>query len=146
MEYDGPAWREILEDQKRRIREEPNMPPGIFAANYIQSASHLIPIDASNEAAPLRARHPDPSSIVILPAVIEIRLEPSLPEAGGRPSRPARISGVIQDVPTSIHVPLPFSEAFRRLPKDRDGVKYKVHFRYGRSLEPWIVGVEFPPH
>ena len=27
---------------------------------------------------------------------------------------------------------------------DRSTAKYRVHLRYGASLEPWIVGVEVP--
>jgi hypothetical protein len=139
LEYDGPAWRKHLEQAERAEVSQSNVPVHLH-----ESETHLVVIDASADASRLRARHPDRNSVMILPAVVRIVVEPSSDANRGRPSRPARLSGWVQEIPRSIHVPRPFSDAFQRLPEDRRNVKYRVHLRYGASLEPWVVGVEFP--
>ena len=95
-------------------------------------------IDAASDPVRLRARHPDRSSVIIVPAVIRIGAQPR--GAGG----PARFAGSIQEIPSSIHVPRPFSDAFQRSPGGNNRATYRVHLRYGASLEPWIAGVDFP--
>ena len=116
LEYDGPTWREHFE-------------------NVRPSESRLTAVDASTDAARLRARHPDRSMVIIVPAVLRIAVWPS---------RPASVRGSVELASSSIHVPRPFSDGFRRLREDRRAAIYRVHLRYGASLEPWIVGVEFP--
>jgi hypothetical protein len=88
------------------------------------------------DATRLRARHPDRNSVAILPVVARIGIETGT-------VRPAGLRGWIYEVPTAIHVPRPYSDAFRRLPPDRSRVRYRVRLRYGSSLEPWVAGVEF---
>jgi hypothetical protein len=120
MEYDGPAWRALLEATPR-----------------VANQGHLVPIDADLDAGRLRARNPNRTGVIILPAAIAIRL-------GGRVPG---IFGWIEKAPSSIHVPLPFSPEFRgrgltRFVQGRGG-SYRVHLRYGNSLEPWVTGVDF---
>ena len=89
-------------------------------------------VDADTDPVRLRARHPDRHSIIVVPALVRIVWKEG----------PAQVAGWIQEIPSSIHVPQPFSDGFRRLPKDRSTVHYQVHVRYGASYEPWIVGVD----
>ena len=107
--------------------------------NAREISTRLVFIDASSDAARLRGHYPDKGSVIIIPAVIRIGLERQSDK------RTAQLFGSIHQIPASIHVPLPFSDVFRRLPSaDRNRAKYRVHLRYGALLEPWIVGVEIP--
>jgi hypothetical protein len=108
-----------------------------------------VAVDADLDAARLRGRHPDRSSVVILPAVVAVTLNayPYPPLKPG--AKPAwRIWGRIDEIPSVIHVPRPYSEAFRKRGRNQGGaldqdVSYRVQLRYGSSLEPWVTGVAF---
>ncbi len=111
-------------------------------------ASRLVAIDAAGDPATLRARHPDRAGVLILPAVIQIYVVPRIAAGVGRVERPAQLAGMIQQVPSAIHVSRPLSDGFRRLRLTvRDAKQeeplYRVHLSYGRLLEPWTTGVEF---
>jgi hypothetical protein len=67
-------------------------------------------------------------------------LTPRWPPTQGRPARPARLSGFIQEIPSEIHVPRPFSDRLRAL--NQNPRAYRVRLRYGRLLEPWVTVVE----
>ncbi len=145
LEYDGPAWRKWMDDLERKAQEHPELPQANLPKNLRESASRLVAIDASSDATRLRAHYPDRGSVIVVPAVIRIAVEPyDIAVLQNRPRKSPHLVGMIQDIPSSIHVPLPFSYAFRRLPGDRHTAKYRVHLRFGASLEPWIVGVEHP--
>ncbi len=139
LEYDGPAWRKYrdLIDQEKRF--------GVNADLY-ERGTHLVAIDADIDRSRLRSRHPDRKMVIIVPAVVRIGVQPSVPANPAVPSTPASLYGSIEEVPSSIHVPRPFSEEFRGLPKGINTVSYRVHLRYGASLEPWVAGVEVPTH
>ena len=137
LEYDGPEWRRHL-DEADRWNRRTNVPP-----HEHQSEGHLLVIDAASDAARLRARHPDRTVVIIVPAVVRIVFQPYAAATQGQPSRPATIDGSVQEVPSTIHVPRPFSDGFRHPPGDRYQEQYRVRLRYGASLEPWIAGVEF---
>jgi len=144
LEYDGPAWRKHVEEAVRENLERAGLSQINGPPHVHDQESHLVAVDASADAATLRARHPDRNAVIIIPAVVRIAVDPFVAANGGKPSRPALLSGFVREVPTSIHVSRPFSDAFRRLPADRSSVKYRVRLRYGSSFEPWVVGVEFP--
>jgi uncharacterized protein DUF4824 len=144
FEYDGAAWRKHLELAERADRERAELTKSTAVPNLHVSEAHLVALDASTDAALLRARHPDRTSVIIVPVVVGINVRPFVAAVRGAPSRPASLYGTVREVPSSIHVPLPFSEAFRRLPKDRSAVSYRVRLRYGASFEPWIAAVEVP--
>jgi hypothetical protein len=146
LEYDGPSWRQYLDETDRENRRRAALAQTNLLPNPA-SETHLIAMDASADARRLRTRHPDRSSVLIVPAVVRITVQPFLPAIQGQRSKPATLSGSVQEIPSLIHVPRPFSDLFRRLSWDRNSVKYKVHLRYGSSFEPWIAGVEFltPP-
>ena len=111
-----------------------------------RTSSRLVVIDAAHSAGPLRARHPDRSRILIVPAVISLSFTPALQASGERPA--ARLTGYVREIPSGIHVPRPFSNGFRGLPQPshdekREAPLYRVRLRYGSLLEPWVTGVEF---
>jgi hypothetical protein len=144
LEYDGPGWREWLELRQRQIEQQPALRDSF---NERQS-SRLVAIDAAGDPAALRARHPDRSKVVILPAVIQISVTPRMPAAQGRPEIPAQLTGWIQQVSYSVHVSRPISDKFRALrqttrgPQQEDPV-YRVHLKFGSLLEPWVTDAEF---
>jgi hypothetical protein len=132
LEYDGDAWRAWQENH-----------PGAGAAGVAGQDSHMVAVDLDLNAARLRARHPGRGTTAILPAVVAISLSGYLdPKADPDRKRPAEIVGHIREVPAGIHVPRPFSDAFRRSGRAQGALAYRVHLRYGNSLEPWVTGVE----
>jgi Domain of unknown function (DUF4824) len=139
LEYDGAAWQSWME---RRERNERAVAGTRRPVDYERiSGSRLVVIDAGADAAALRARHPERDRVLILPAVIRMSLTPRWPSTLGRPARPARLSGYIQEIPSEIHVPRPFSDRLRELSQGGPRA-YRVRLRYGRLLEPWVTGVE----
>jgi hypothetical protein len=148
LEYDGEAWRQFLQQHeqafaKRRAGTEPD-----DSAGFSAGTSHLVAIDADLDPVKLRARHPDRRSVLILPAVIAVMLDRFRSYGMKSDSKhPAEITGRIQELPSSIHVPRPFSDQFRRPDRSRSNVfsnrPYSVYLSYGSSLEPWVTGVEF---
>lgn len=143
LEYDGAGWRAWLEAYQHALAEQRAKTQfNTFNDNGSQR-SHLVPIDADLTPTKLRARYPDRSSVIILPAVVAAILEP-FPYPGTKfdPNRPPRVVGRIQQLPSSIHVPRPFSDEFRRQYQHQGG-NYRVQLRYGALLEPWVTGVEF---
>jgi hypothetical protein len=145
LEYDGPAWQRHLEHAEREDLDRAELSHSNVPPHLHESETHLVAIDAAPDAARLRNRHPDRNSVIIVPAVVRITVRTFFPAYRGERSRPALLSGSVQEIPASIHVPRPFSDGFRRLTGDRHNVKYRVHLRYGASLEPWIVGVDLHP-
>jgi len=130
LEYDGAAWRQWLESCESSIA-----PHGQF--NYCPNSSHLVVMDADLDPIKLRALHPDRATVVILPALI--RITNWTPD----PQYPRQLGGQIEQIPTAIHVPLPFSDEFRRLNRSSQPPQpFRVHLRYGAFLEPWVTGVE----
>ena len=138
LEYDGAGWRKWMDEMERRAQEQTSQPVYPRPADQRESSSRLVVIDAASDAARLRVGHADRSTVIILPAVIRLGLDPE------RPNKPAELYGSIQEMPSTINVPRPFSDLFRNLPAGRSKAKYHVHVRYGALLEPWIAGVEFP--
>jgi hypothetical protein len=153
LEYDGPAWRKKIEELERRFQEHPDYvrPSDNDPKRQRESATRLIAIDASRDAAQLRARNPDRGVVIIVPAVIFIVLEPYMTKVRqSGAERPARIVGSIRDIPSSIHIPRPYSDVFRSggiRARHGDGevAEYRVHLRYGTSFEPWVVDVQVLP-
>jgi hypothetical protein len=141
LENGGPAWQAWSDRFNRwraelRARTKSSTGTGDDALQH----SRLIPIDADLDPIKLRTRHANRAGVIIVPAVIAVLLE--TPLKSGLGSRPARVVGRIQETPSSIHVPLPFSLEFRRRSGDQHP-DYRVHLRYGGSYEPWVTAVEF---
>jgi hypothetical protein len=137
LEYDGPAWR-AWQDAYRTAQQQAQI--GSNARDSFGTESRLVPIDADSNAATLRTRYLDRSSVLIVPAVVSMALVPYV-SPGENPvaSRARRLEGRIQEIASLIHVPRPFSNEFPR----RTDRPYSVHLRYGTLLEPWVTGVEF---
>jgi hypothetical protein len=80
--------------------------------------------------------------------VVTIMLRPP-PESTMRANskRPVRVVGFIRQLPTSIHVPRPYSDEFRRMTLYHSWTSdtepsYRVRVRYGGLLEPRVTGIE----
>jgi hypothetical protein len=116
LEYNGPAYRAVA------------IPGNIL--------SRLVAIDATTDAAQLRARHPDRHSILVLPAVIGISIREAVPNKSWQP----QIIGFIDNVPRSIHLPRPFSGKFRAFPITNP-TPYRVRVTFGSALDPWVTNV-----
>jgi len=148
LEYDGPAWRALLDGYQRAIREQRAMPQDVDSADRTSYLSHLVPIDADLDPHKLRARHPDRATVIIVPAVVTITLQqPPESRVRAETKRPVRVVGFIRQLPTSIHVPRPYSDVFRRMNRYQggtynEGPVYRVRVRYGRLLEPQVTGIE----
>ena len=147
FEYNGPAWQRWIERELRIAQAGQAMIAGQKSTVDYQrrQSSQLAAIDAARDSAVLRSRYPDQSRVLIVPAVIRVALSTSVNP------RLAYISGYIQETPSAIHVPRPFSDGFRapgqKLFRDekREDPLYRVRLRYGKLLEPWVTAVEFVP-
>jgi hypothetical protein len=117
LENDGPGWQNWA---KIHERAQPH-------------ASRLVAVDADLDAARLRARNPDRSRVVILPAAIGTVVNAGRYAVG--------LHGWVRQIPVTIYVPRPLGDLFQA---HGANASYRVHLRYGRSFEPWITGVEFP--
>jgi hypothetical protein len=152
LEYDGPAWR-VLAEEYERARELAGSTfkrQGNAESNdsTVGDGSHLVAVDADLNPLQLRARHPDRRSVLILPVVVAVTLGPfQYYGVWINSQHPPQITGRIQELPSSIHVPLPLSDEFRLLGRSQhqvsNNLSYSVHLSYGSSLEPWVTGVKF---
>jgi hypothetical protein len=149
LEYDGVAWLTWLEAYQRAMAERKDKTPFNDLIGNGSSSSHLVAINADLDPAKLRARYPDRSTVIIVPGVVAVTLQPwPYPGMQRDPKHPVQIVGRIQQLPSSIHIPRPFSDGFRRLNQNHGGNSinepfYRVHVRYGALLEPCVTGVEF---
>ena len=147
LEYDGPAWQAWAEMRRSVDRQQkPEMRGNV--EEELRASTRLVAIDVDRDAEALRARHPDQHRVVIAPAFVRIGVRAAWAAAEGRPATPATLVGTLSDIPSDIHVPRPFSDAFHshgvhsREP-GRTEALYRVTLRYGSLLEPWITAVEF---
>jgi hypothetical protein len=107
--------------------------------------SPLRVVDVARDPKALRARHPNTTGTLILPAIIGITALPARRANAVNPATPAEITGHVTELPTRIHVPQPFSAQLRaRLYRSRQP-DFRLHVTYGQSYEPWVTGVDFPP-
>jgi len=144
LECDGAGWQSWLESYRQGTLTRPGPAGDLDIVR--RTSSRLVVIDAAHSAGALRARDPDRSRILIVPAVISLSFTPALQASGERPA--ARLTGYVREIPSEIHVPRPFSNGFRGLPQTsrdekREAPLYRVRLRYGSLLEPWVTGVEF---
>lgn len=138
FEYDGPAFQRALgavDEPQRRGQEG--------------RSSRLIPVDASLNAQELHAKYAGRPDVLILPAILRIMSETTWSATATRAAKPARLNVAVLQVANEIHVPLPFSETFRRLPvttrpENSEQPLYRVTLRYGRFYEPQITAVSVP--
>jgi hypothetical protein len=107
------------------------------ALEYAPAAegSQLAAVDADLDAGRLRSRHPDRSRAVVVPAVLGIGVN-YLPVTPQEPKPRRVLQGYVREMPSQLHVPRPYSDAFR------SGLSaYRIQVRYGALLEPWVTGL-----
>jgi hypothetical protein len=131
FEYDGPAWR--------RLVQELSMTP---RAPSLDRESRLVPIDAGLDPERLRQRHAE-GPVVVLPAIIRMRFE-------SHPTRGPSVWAVVDrlalpDVSVPVNLrerlnafrhgsPAPFSAE----PVTPPAPRYEVVLRVGRFGAAWV--------
>ena len=139
LENDGEAWRRYVD--------------GLATPEEKDAASkrpRLVLIDVGSDAAALRARHPDRRRTVIVPATSGLTF---VQPPTGEPFLKGRVNVVY---PVEMNVPRELRPVLESLsPRTTSAVdrrsgetdpmgepRYRVTVQWGRSLEPWIAGVE----
>ncbi|MGC3998187.1 MAG: DUF4824 family protein [Anaeromyxobacter sp.] len=149
LEQDGPAWAEreaqaraaATEQQEQRLEREANL------EEALSGASRLVPLEAGPDPAALRARHPDRSRVIILPAVVRTTLEVS--DGATRCDAPdCRVEGWVEvrvdevNVPRSLQAALPRAALQEHRPRWSTNLthppRYRIVLRVGRRLKPYI--------
>ena len=139
LENDGEAWRRYMD--------------GLAAPEEKDAASRrprLVLIDVGTDAAALRGRHPDRRRTVIVPATAGLNF---VQPRTGDPFLKGRVNAaypIEMNVPRELRPvleslsPRTMSAGDRRSGEiDPVGEpRYRVTVKWGRSLEPWIAGVE----
>jgi len=147
LENDGEAWR-------RHVEGLPNQQEKDIALGQ----TRLVLVDVGTAPDALRARHPDRRRTAVVPATAGLSFV--VPRTG-EPFLKGRLNIVY---PVELNVPKPLRPALESLgprstgalarqgeaaPVPREGElalagepRYRVTVKWGRSLEPWIAGVE----
>jgi len=169
LEYDGEAWAAWLLRAEARLAEaEAKVASGEMAAKRLeelreelekqrQGHSRLFVVDAARDADTLRQRHPDRSRVAVVPVVVR------LVYLWRNGARPARLTGHVEPVVTTIHVPVSLRPvldgvaAKMRAEQERSetpGVyrpwtpappRYAATLTFGRRHEPWLTAVHRVP-
>jgi uncharacterized protein DUF4824 len=146
LEYDGPAWEQVRKRSEAQAAEfrarNPSSAPAYDSS--LNNQSHLVPIDIGPDAAALRRSYPDASRYLISTARIAARVS-----AFREPPQTSTLAGFVMELlPSTINVPLPFSTIIRRAAESHSAdpppswtPRYTVTLRHGRFQEPWIVDV-----
>jgi hypothetical protein len=147
LENDGEAWR-------RHVEGLPNQQEKDIALGQ----TRLVLIDVGTDAGALRAKYPDRLRIAVVPATAGIVF---VQPRSGKPFLKGHVNTVF---PVELNVQKAFRPALESLgpqsmkvsarqgeaaPAFREGElalagepRYRVSVKWGRSLEPWIAGVE----
>ena len=169
LEYEGDAWKRWIEDKERETEEVLRKgQDGTDARAALErertSGTRLVAVDAGLDAAALRRLHPDRSRYILVRAVVAPLVETGV---GKESAKPPTLRGQVRWLSVqSLHVPHGKSALLDSLvasdrnarkeepppaadPPDQPGraarsgpPRYEVRVRWGRRLEPWIVGVE----
>lgn len=138
LEYDGPAWQKYLSIYEASLKSMNSPQIADQLARVRDGGTRLVPIDTATDPAGLRARYPNASRVLIVPATVRISY------AGAGTGQ--RLTGYLQPVLTQIHVPLPLSRQFASIspisvynPAFRP--RYEVRLRFGTHHEPWVVAM-----
>jgi hypothetical protein len=139
LENDGEAWRRYVDGLATQQEQD--------AAS---KRTRLVLVDVGNDAATLRARHPDRRRTVIVPATAGLTF---VQPRTGTPFLKGRVNVVY---PLELNVPKDLRPVLEALSPRTTSVldrqsgvtdpagepRYRVTVKWGRSLEPWIAGVE----
>jgi hypothetical protein len=169
LEYDGDAWGAWLKRQEARLAEaEAKVASGEMAAKRLeelreelekesQGHSRLFVVDAARDASTLRRRHPERSRVAVVPAVVRLVYQERTDD------HPARLTGFVEPLVTTIHVPLALRPVLDGVAADirveqeaseTPGVyrphrpappRYEATLAFGRRHEPWLTAVRALP-
>lgn len=169
LELDGDGWAAWLRRAEARLAEaEEKVASGQMAAKRLaelredlekerQGHSRLFAVDAARDVETLRRRYPDRARVAVVPALVRLVYQ------GGTDARPARLTGYVEPLVTTIHVPLVLRPALDRVvaaireereradrPDDyRPGEpmppRYDATLAFGRRHEPWLTAVRALP-
>ncbi len=154
LQMEGDAWRQRIAKKERHLdelkadshtrREEIENAQNSLDADR-RMGSRLIAVDAGLDPQGLRARYPDRSRYLILPARFDLQFSPMYE------NRPAHLFGTVELLVAEVHVPLelrPLLDAVRRQrnrESSQEGVVQMPLFRaavaVGRRYEPRLVSV-----
>jgi hypothetical protein len=146
LEYDGPAWEQVQkrhEAQMAELRARDPSGPSTDDSSW-NNQSHLVTIDIGPDAGVLRRTYPDATRYLITAARVS-----ALRVVRDPPATSATAGFIIELLPSTINVPLPFSTIIRTAEAAHSAdqphswtPRYRVTLRYGRFREPWIVDVK----
>jgi hypothetical protein len=147
FELDGPAWtRWITQSEARLDSIRAANPPdtvnkGLDRLFERKTHTRLFVVDAGLDPAALRARYPDRSMYLILPATVSASFHAGLRERADKPRAPGHASGqVSQLLPGTLHVPRPLRDSLLALgasPPDT-ATHYTVTVKVGRKYVAWV--------
>ena len=126
FEYDGPAWREIAQRRALTARQEP----------FVETWSHLVPVDASLDRDALIARYP--SGHFVLRASIQLHYRDAK-EKGG----PLVYAGIRRLIPVSISIPFALKDRLATLPArgEFSTPRYEVDIAHGQLGIPYVTDI-----
>jgi hypothetical protein len=147
LENDGEAWRRYVDGLPSQQEKDTAL-----------GQTRLVLIDVGLDAAALRARYPDRGRVAVVPATAGLSF---VQPQSGEPFLKGRVNTVY---PMELNVPKALRPALESLaprplrvpprqgeaaPVLREGERafageprYRVTVKWGRSLEPWVEGVE----
>ncbi len=144
LEYDGPAYQEVLARAREAAAKERaggGKPKGAYdsAVEWLEReerrSSRLFVVDAGLDADALRTKYPDRGRY----AIAEGRVRPVYRRNAANPMNSGHVTAV--SVP-SINVPLEYRSLFASLSEtpyhlqQKGGPRYEAVLAYGRRLEP----------
>ena len=157
LELAGPAWerRETAEQARRdsaRARVDTMagaMAPGEPAhhagppprASSKFPGSRLIAVDVGPDPAALRAKYPDRSRYLILPANYRADFIPPARDSSGAVTTPSRVTGrITQILPGTLLVPEPLRDSLLGLGagKPDSTTHYEFTMKVGKRWEAWV--------
>lgn len=158
LEYDGPAFRQLLSEQEAHLEMlRKGLEAGESNRQQVEAAearlerlaragSRLVVVDAGRAAEPLRERYPDRNRYVVMQALVRMHAV-TRPEDGSQPQLRGRVGSFL---PGRVHVPRRFHAALRRATVESrndydEPPRYRAVVKFGRRLEPWLAGIEPMP-
>lgn len=155
LEFDGPAFRDLLAEREARLAEaREGLESGETNRKQVEAAeaalerletagSRLVVVDAGKEAASLRQRYPDRQRYAVMRALVHMRAT----TRAGQESEPVLRGRVGRLLPGRVHVPRRFHTPLKRATDETrnaydDPPRYHAVVKFGRRAEPWLAGIE----